>query len=141
MTNTQPETFTVTRDGEHKGGPFASYLHAVGDLHRVQGQSAHHATTYGGWSIVPTGTSWDNNREAFYTVTAEDVGRATLEAFGRRWRVSDFLGRVFAQDIGKRVYLRADILQAESNEQRDRRTQPAPMTVAEAITNERSPSR
>ena len=66
---------------------------------------------------------------------------ATAHELEPVWRVSDFLGRVFAQDIGKRVYLRADILQAESNEQRDRRTQPAPMTVAEAITNERSPSR
>jgi hypothetical protein len=62
----------------------------------------------------------------FFTVGPEHVGRAFVKAFGRVWPVSDFLGVVLASDKGKRVYRVRDnagghYLQAENDEQRDRR--------------------
>jgi uncharacterized protein affecting Mg2+/Co2+ transport len=57
----------------------------------------------------------------FYELTAHDVGRATISAFGRSWLVTDFMGRVLPRDVGKRVYLRVDILQVENDQQRDSR--------------------
>lgn len=57
----------------------------------------------------------------YYTITVEDVGQPFLRAFGRVWPVSAFLGRIMTIDIGKRVYLRGGILQAENGEQRAER--------------------
>lgn len=57
----------------------------------------------------------------FYTLTKADVGQPILKAFGRTWLVSDFIGRIFTIDIGKRVYNVGGILQVENNEQRDKR--------------------
>ena len=57
----------------------------------------------------------------FVTLRADHIDKPELQAFGRRWNVVDFLGRIMAQDIGKRVYLVGDILQLENEEQRDKR--------------------
>lgn len=57
----------------------------------------------------------------YYVLTSDDVDKPTIRAFGRTWLVSDFIGRVMRQDVGKRVYLVGDILQVENNEQRDAR--------------------
>lgn len=57
----------------------------------------------------------------FYTLTQKDVGRPFLKIFGHIWPVSDFIGRIFAKDVGKRVYLVGDILQVENEEQREKR--------------------
>ena len=57
----------------------------------------------------------------YYTLGTGDIGQPRIRAFGQTWPVSDFLGRVLAQDVGKRVYLSGRILQVENNEQRDRR--------------------
>jgi hypothetical protein len=46
-----------------------------------------------------------------------DVGRATIDAFGRKWPVVDFIGEIQPRDVGKRIYLRGDILQVENDEQ------------------------
>jgi len=54
----------------------------------------------------------------FYTITAGDVGKATIRAFGRPWLVSSFIGAVLPGDVGKRVYRRGSILQVENDEQR-----------------------
>lgn len=55
----------------------------------------------------------------YYELQQSDVGRATIHAFGKSWRVADFLGRVLPQDIGKRVFkVGDDILQVENDEQR-----------------------
>jgi hypothetical protein len=63
----------------------------------------------------------------FYELTAADVGKATIRAFGRIWWVTDFIGRVLPQDVGKRVVQVSGILQVENDEQRDRRlNRPAP---------------
>ncbi len=53
-----------------------------------------------------------------YTLTAEDVEKPFLRAFGQAWPMSGFIGRVLAGDVGKRVYLRGGILQVENDEQR-----------------------
>ena len=58
---------------------------------------------------------------AFYTLTAADVGKPWIRAFGRTRLVSEFIGRVLPGDVGKRVYLVGDILQVENDEQRDAR--------------------
>lgn len=54
----------------------------------------------------------------FYTIKKSDVGRPWLKAFGRVWMVSDFLGRIMNQDVGKRIYKTSgDVLQVENKEQ------------------------
>jgi hypothetical protein len=69
----------------------------------------------------------------FATIEAQHVGRMLFEAFGRKWRVSDFIGRITKRDIGKRVYLVGDMralgafVQVENDEQLAARTnKPAP---------------
>lgn len=58
----------------------------------------------------------------FYELKKTDVGKALISAFGRKWSVSDFIGRVLPTDVGKRVYkAAADMLQVENDAQRDRR--------------------
>jgi hypothetical protein len=59
--------------------------------------------------------------KSYYTIQADDVGRSLIQAFGRTWCISGFIGRVLPGDVGKRVYLSEDVLQVESDEQRDRR--------------------
>jgi hypothetical protein len=54
----------------------------------------------------------------WYELTPADVGRPWIQAFGRTWLVSSFLGQVLAGDVGKRVFRRGDILQVENDEQR-----------------------
>lgn len=58
---------------------------------------------------------------AYYTIKASDVGKSSITAFGRRWHVADFIGHIGAYDVGKRVYRRGDILQAENDQQMKRR--------------------
>lgn len=57
----------------------------------------------------------------YRTITTGDVGKPSLQAFGRSWLVSGFIGQVLPQDVGKQVYLVGGILQVENNEQRARR--------------------
>lgn len=54
----------------------------------------------------------------FHTLTLADVGRPWLRAFGATWPVSGFIGRILADDVGKRVYLTDGILQVENDSQR-----------------------
>ena len=58
------------------------------------------------------------HRDEFYTLRVEDVGRSHIHAFGQTWPTSGFIGRMLSQDVGKRVYLRGDIVQVENDEQR-----------------------
>ena len=57
----------------------------------------------------------------YYTIKKRDVGKRTIKAFGKVWLVSDFLGLMFDQDVGKIVYERGGILQVESSEQMAKR--------------------
>jgi hypothetical protein len=57
----------------------------------------------------------------YIELEAEDVGKFLIHAFGREWRVADFMGRILRRDIGKRVYLVGEILQVENDEQRANR--------------------
>ena len=61
----------------------------------------------------------------YYELQQADVGKPFIHAFGRLWTVTDFLGRVFPSDVGKRVYLRSGILQVENAVQRLSRTKQA----------------
>lgn len=62
----------------------------------------------------------------FYTIRSSDVGRSSLQAFGRNWS-TDFMGRVQDGDVGKRVYCVAESgsthghLQVENDDQVNRR--------------------
>ena len=58
---------------------------------------------------------------SFYTLRSRDVGRATIKAFGKRWRTDEFIGQVLKQDVGKRVYRVGDFLQVENDSQLARR--------------------
>ena len=57
----------------------------------------------------------------FIELSKEHIGQPWLKAFGNIWLVSDFIGRILPQDVGKRVYLIGGILQVENDEQRTRR--------------------
>lgn len=54
---------------------------------------------------------------SFYTITENDVDQPIIRCFGRSWTVTDFIGRILPRDVGKRVFLRDNILQVENNEQ------------------------
>lgn len=76
------------------------------------------------------GVKWSPDHECnprYYVLTAADVGRSMFHARGKTWPLSDVIGRVQPIDVGKRVYWvqdparGVDILQVESNDQRDAR--------------------
>lgn len=76
------------------------------------------------------GVRWSDGHTCgpgYYTITADDVGKRFLDAFGKHWPLGDVLGYVQRIDVGKRIYrLRdnagvRDFLQVENNEQRDAR--------------------
>jgi hypothetical protein len=60
-----------------------------------------------------------SKREREYReITVEDVGRSVFPAFGRQWPVSDFIGRIYSVDIGKRVYRTSEhVVSVENAEQ------------------------
>lgn len=53
----------------------------------------------------------------FITLTSKHVGRRIIQAFGKSWFVSDFIGQILPQDVGKRVYDKGHYLAVENNEQ------------------------
>lgn len=57
----------------------------------------------------------------WYEIQPEDVGRRYLRVFGRRWDLADVMGPVQHGDVYKRLYRIGDILQVESNDQRNDR--------------------
>lgn len=61
------------------------------------------------------------NPESTYTISRFDIGRPTIRAFGKVWLTQNFIGRILPRDVGKKVYLRDDILQVENDEQFNRR--------------------
>lgn len=67
---------------------------------------------------------WDEGN--YREIREADVGKALFYAFGRQWPVSSFIGRIFPEDVGKRVYhVKVDeheyILQVENDQQRAKR--------------------
>jgi hypothetical protein len=71
-----------------------------------------------------------SENDSSYTLTTDDVGKTVLHAFGSAWKVEDFMGRILAGDVGKRVFRRpvdgapGAVLQVENDQQRDRRLAP-----------------
>jgi hypothetical protein len=57
----------------------------------------------------------------FYTLKEHDVGKCTIHAFGKAWAVVNFIGRIYPDDVGKRVYEVNGILQVENDAQRKSR--------------------
>lgn len=57
----------------------------------------------------------------YVTIEPRHVGRSLFPAFGRRWLVQNFIGRILPDDVGKRVYLCDGILQVENDKQRAKR--------------------
>ncbi len=64
--------------------------------------------------------------DQYYEIRHDDVGRRHIRAFGRVWPVTNFIGVILPRDVGKRVYLRGDVLQVENDEQRYAREGAAP---------------
>lgn len=65
---------------------------------------------------------WDDPTSTYREIRDEDVNKHLFYAFGREWRVSEFMGRILPQDVGKRVHrikLAKDdyILQVENDKQ------------------------
>jgi len=54
-------------------------------------------------------------------ISENDVGKPLFTAFGRHWPVASFMGRILPSDVGKRVFLRDDVLQVENDQQRTER--------------------
>lgn len=74
------------------------------------------------------GARWTDGHRCgpgYYTITADDVGKRFLLAFGKNWPLSDVMGHIQRGDVGKRIYLvrnngdDRDLLQVENNTQRD----------------------
>ena len=62
------------------------------------------------------------NPRPFYTIQKSDVGKATIKAFGKRWRVDEFIGHIGAYDVGKRVVQPIPgVLQVENDQQLQKR--------------------
>lgn len=59
--------------------------------------------------------------EKYVEITQKHVGQILIHAWGREWRVSEFIGRILPKDIGKRIYKVGDILQVENDQQRSKR--------------------
>ncbi len=51
--------------------------------------------------------------DRFYTISADDVDKPFLRAFGALWPL-DFIGHIMSIDVGKRVFKRNGILQVEN---------------------------
>lgn len=51
----------------------------------------------------------------FITLTSRHIGKRTIKAFGKSWFVSDFIGQILPQDVGRRVFDKGDYLAAEDN--------------------------
>lgn len=62
----------------------------------------------------------------YYVIKPSDVGRPHITMFDRVWRVSDLIGRVLLQDVGKRVYLQGGMPQVENSEQLEARRDRSP---------------
>jgi hypothetical protein len=58
---------------------------------------------------------------AYCEITEADIDKPLFTAFGRHWPVANFMGHINRNDIGKRVFLRDDVLQVESDGQRTER--------------------
>lgn len=63
-----------------------------------------------------------SENDDYYTLTDADVGKAFIGAFGQKWPVADFIGRVQPRDVGKRVFKHAaGHLTVENDEQCNQR--------------------
>lgn len=63
-----------------------------------------------------------NHKGSFvYEIKPEDVGKPTIKINGRPRMVTDFLGRILSQDVGKRIYENDRVLQVENQEQLEKR--------------------
>ena len=51
----------------------------------------------------------------FITLTSGHIGKRTIKAFGKSWFVSDFIGQILSQDVGKRVYDKGHYLAVEND--------------------------
>ncbi len=58
-----------------------------------------------------------------YMIMEQDVDKPHIIAFGKTWPVSNFIGRIQPQDVGKWVFRQGDYLQVENQEQFEARTQ------------------
>jgi hypothetical protein len=73
-------------------------------------------------------------RGSYVEIEPRHVGKALFEAFGRRWPVSEFIGRITKKDIGKRVFLTgSNVLQVENDEQREERRSQGNVSDRETI--------
>lgn len=63
----------------------------------------------------------DDDNRPWNEISEKDVGKHLVDVFGRSWVVSNFIGKIFPEDVGKRVYLVGDFLQVENEEQRKAR--------------------
>ncbi len=54
----------------------------------------------------------------FYTITREDVGKPWLHMFDQTHLTSSWIGRILAQDVGKRCYRVDGVIQVENDAQR-----------------------
>lgn len=70
---------------------------------------------------IPMIVSATDSKGRYYTITEHDVANFAIYCFEHSWPVDGFIGRILAQDVGKRVYLRGGILQVENDEQRHER--------------------
>ena len=56
-----------------------------------------------------------------FTISQEHVGQTSVFVHPYRHLTSNWIGQILPSDVGKRVYVEADVLTVENDKQRDRR--------------------
>ena len=92
---------------------------AVNHLEACEGGMIHHPFKSASLPLLRVAIA--SFEQPYYEIKKSDIGKPTIKAFGFVWPVVNFIGRVLKTDVGKRVFKRGEILQVESNDQRDRR--------------------
>ena len=57
------------------------------------------------------------NKRRFIEIKPEHVGQPIFKAFGKLWHCAHFIGQIFSEDVGKRVYLVNGRLRAETDQE------------------------
>ena len=57
----------------------------------------------------------------YYTISQADMGQRSITAFGRKWIISDFFGKLFEFDLGRRVFRAGERIRFENARERDLR--------------------
>ena len=56
------------------------------------------------------------------TLSYEHIGKRFIKVHGKQYNIGDVIGYVMGRDLGKKVYIRNDVLMVENDEQLRKRS-------------------